>query len=230
MFVSIYIYIYIIFFLLFFFFSFLLCCHFEQDIKQLSENYRKLPAGRRNPDEITVADPELAAAAAAAGEAAASAVLVKASTPTPTATPAAELSAPSDPEIPRKGASDVGTDRRRGTSPSPVDHGDGSDGVEDRHSEVGGADCGRENESWSGGEAVGSVGVRVAAERAAAAAAGQVLISEVPGIASVLHLKLGVSKERAKRLVLKWPRLLEVGESGKESAASSLRAPDINVS
>lgn len=52
--------------------------------------------------------------------------------------------------------------------------------------------------------------VKVAANKAAAAAAGRVLIEEAPAVASVLHVQLGVPKEKVKRLLLKWPRLLEV--------------------
>ena len=57
----------------------------------------------------------------------------------------------------------------------------------------------------------GAGAVRAASAKAASAAAGKVLIAEIPAIVSVLHVQLGVSKERVKRLVLRWPRLLEVG-------------------
>ncbi|CAN0274630.1 unnamed protein product, partial [Hapterophycus canaliculatus] len=52
--------------------------------------------------------------------------------------------------------------------------------------------------------------LKAAAEKAAVTAAGRVLISEIPAIASMLHVQLGVPKERVKSLLLKWPRLLEV--------------------
>lgn len=54
--------------------------------------------------------------------------------------------------------------------------------------------------------------MRDAADQAAARAAGIVLIPETPALASVLYAQLGVPKERVKRLLLKWPRLLEVRE------------------
>ena len=60
-------------------------------------------------------------------------------------------------------------------------------------------------------EGAGAWAVRAAADKAASAAAGKVLIDKISAIASVLHVQLGVSKERVKRLVLRWPRLLEVG-------------------
>ncbi|CAN0295606.1 unnamed protein product, partial [Ectocarpus sp. 13 AM-2016] len=121
----------------------------EEELRQLSAKYQSLPPGRRGPDEITVAGPELAAAAAkAADEAAAAVVVASAGSPTP------------------------------------------------------------------GGEHAGGVGavgaVRDAADQAAARAAGIVLIPETPALASVLYAQLGVPKERVKRLLLKWPRLLEV--------------------
>ncbi|CAM9518080.1 unnamed protein product [Ectocarpus sp. 12 AP-2014] len=121
----------------------------EEELRQLSAKYQSLPPGRRGPDEITVAGPELAAAAAKAADEAAAAVVVASAGP-----------------------------------PSP------------------------------GGEhavGVGAVGtVRDAADQAAARAAGIVLIPETPALASVLYAQLGVPKERVKRLLLKWPRLLEV--------------------
>ncbi|CAM9620432.1 unnamed protein product [Ectocarpus sp. 4 AP-2014] len=121
----------------------------EEELRQLSAKYQSLPPGRRGPDEITVAGPELAAAAAKAADEAAAAVVV----------------------------SSAG-------SPSP------------------------------GGEHAGGFGavgtVRDAADQAAARAAGIVLIPETVALASVLYAQLGVPKERVKRLLLKWPRLLEV--------------------
>ncbi|CBJ33384.1 conserved unknown protein [Ectocarpus siliculosus] len=121
----------------------------EEELRQLSAKYQSLPPGRRGPDEITVAGPELAAAAAKAADDAAAAVVVASAGP-----------------------------------PSP-----------------GGQHAG----------GVGAVGtVRDAADQAAARAAGIVLIPETPALASVLYAQLGVPKERVKRLLLKWPRLLEV--------------------
>ncbi|CAM9955428.1 unnamed protein product, partial [Ectocarpus fasciculatus] len=130
----------------------------EEELRQLSAKYQSLPPGRRGPDEITVAGPELAAAAAKAAEEAAAAVIVASAGP---------------PSL----ASGRGGEQRSA-------HGVGAAG--------------------------GGTTVRDAADRAAARAAGIVLIPETPALASVLYAQLGVPKERVKRLLLKWPRLLEV--------------------
>lgn len=44
----------------------------------------------------------------------------------------------------------------------------------------------------------------------AAEAANATAVPEVPALASVLHHRLGVSKDKVKHLLLKWPVLLEV--------------------
>ncbi|CAN0112004.1 unnamed protein product, partial [Scytosiphon promiscuus] len=48
---------------------------------------------------------------------------------------------------------------------------------------------------------------------AAATEAAEVAATATPAIASMLHVQLGVPKERVKSLLLKWPRLLEVSGS-----------------
>ncbi|CAB1114576.1 unnamed protein product [Ectocarpus sp. CCAP 1310/34] len=55
----------------------------EEELRQLSAKYQSLPPGRRGPDEITVAGPELAAAAAKAADEAAAAVVVASSAGAP---------------------------------------------------------------------------------------------------------------------------------------------------
>lgn len=142
----------------------------KQELQQLSDKYRSLPATRRGPEEITVAGPELAAAATRAAEAAAAAVTAAAS-----ATASGDVTA-----VPTEGSATGGV--------------------------VG--DVGDEDRRGRGGER--EAAVKAAAEQAAAAAAGRLLVAEIPALASMLHQQMGVPKERVKRLLLKWPRLLEV--------------------
>eukprot|EP00903_Cladosiphon_okamuranus_P022210 g20425.t1 len=144
-----------------------------EELQQLSDKYRSLPATRRGPDEITVASPELAPAATRTAEAAAAAATAAAAAATTaTATASGDVAIVSADGSATGGAGDAGDER------------------------------GREEER--------EVTVRAAADQAATAVAGRLLVPEIPALASMLHQQMGVPKERVKRLLLKWPRLLEV--------------------
>lgn len=86
-------------------------------------------------------------------------------------------------------------------------------GVPAVSSSTGGIGGGGGGEGGGGRKPTAATDVREAAVKAAAdraAAAGRLLVPEIPALASMLHQQLNVPKERVKRLLLKWPRLLEV--------------------